>query len=131
MNRIARNLIIDAWRKHRREWLHVSYDSPDERTQRILRAVPSRGCSPEAGVETQERLAVLHRALRSMGPELGEAVVLRDVQGLSYQEIADLLGTPLGTVKSRVSRGRVELARLARHRTAPMPRLESRASAVA
>jgi RNA polymerase sigma-70 factor (ECF subfamily) len=131
LGRIARNLLIDDYRKNRRERRNVSYDSANERTQIVIHAVHSGGHSPEADIEKAERKAVLRRALGSLGPELGKAVVLRDVRGLSYQEIAQLLGTPLGTVKSRVSRGRTELARLARQRAAALTRLDSRSSAVA
>jgi RNA polymerase sigma-70 factor (ECF subfamily) len=54
---------------------------------------------------------LLHKALSQLPEPLRKAVVLRDIQELSYQEIADQLGKPEGTVKSRINRGRTELAR--------------------
>jgi RNA polymerase sigma-70 factor (ECF subfamily) len=54
---------------------------------------------------------LIRRALAGLPPALREAVVLRDLQEFSYQEIADRLGLPEGTVKSRINRGRLELAR--------------------
>ena len=51
-------------------------------------------------------------ALAKVSPELREAVILRDLQDMDYKEIADVLAIPQGTVKSRISRGRAELARL-------------------
>jgi RNA polymerase sigma-70 factor (ECF subfamily) len=51
-------------------------------------------------------------ALASVSPELREAVILRDLQDMDYKEIAAVLGVPEGTVKSRISRGRAELARI-------------------
>jgi RNA polymerase sigma-70 factor (ECF subfamily) len=53
----------------------------------------------------------VRRAVRSLPRELREALVLCDLQGLAYEEIAASLGVPLGTVKSRINRGRLELAR--------------------
>ena len=47
-----------------------------------------------------------------MSPELKEAIILRDIEGMPYQEIADLLSVPEGTVKSRINRGRLELSRV-------------------
>jgi RNA polymerase sigma-70 factor (ECF subfamily) len=114
LSRITRNLLIDDYRKNRKERSTVSYDSADERTRHVFSSVPSSGSSPEAGIERQERRAALRRGLRLLGSELREAVILRDVEGLTYQEISQLLMMPVGTVKSRVNRGRIELARLLR-----------------
>lgn len=54
----------------------------------------------------------VQRALKKLSPDLREAVILRDLQGLEYREIQDVLQVPEGTVKSRINRGRIELARL-------------------
>ena len=64
-----------------------------------------------AGREASE---VLQTALRKLSPELREAVILRDLEELEYREIAEVLHVPEGTVKSRLNRGRAELARLLR-----------------
>ena len=58
-----------------------------------------------------EKVATLRKGLSKLSPELREAVILRDIEELSYQEIRAILGIPDGTVKSRINRGRVELAR--------------------
>ena len=69
-----------------------------------------------AGREASE---LLQGALQKLSPELRETVILRDVEELEYREIAQVLNVPEGTVKSRLNRGRAELARLLRrHRTA-------------
>jgi RNA polymerase sigma-70 factor (ECF subfamily) len=65
-----------------------------------------------AQVESRERKELLQRALDRLSPDLREAVVLRDLQDLDYDEIAQVLGVPEGTVKSRINRGRLELARV-------------------
>jgi RNA polymerase sigma-70 factor (ECF subfamily) len=58
----------------------------------------------------------VQRALTRLSPELREAVILRDLQDMDYKEIAAVLHVPEGTVKSRINRGRIELARLLKHK---------------
>jgi RNA polymerase sigma-70 factor (ECF subfamily) len=100
----------------------------------------SKERGPYAAAEHQDLRAMLQRALQTLPVTLRTAVVLRDLQELSYQEIADRLELPEGTVKSRINRGRIELARqlkrlqdkqpaLRRRRGAP-PRPRSRRSGV-
>ena len=67
--------------------------------------------SPHRYVEHQDLRQLIRQALAELPPTLREAVVLRDLKEFSYQEIADKLGLPEGTVKSRINRGRLELAR--------------------
>jgi RNA polymerase sigma-70 factor (ECF subfamily) len=71
-------------------------------------AAPDRG--PYQAAEHQDLRAQLRQALETLPATLRTAVVLRDLQELSYQEIAERLGLPEGTVKSRINRGRIELA---------------------
>ena len=70
-------------------------------------ADPVRG--PFDRVESLQQRAILNDALRRLDPRYREAVVLRDICGLSYNEIAEALGLSLGTVKSRILRGRQAL----------------------
>jgi RNA polymerase sigma-70 factor (ECF subfamily) len=56
--------------------------------------------------------AQLQTALGKLSPDLREAVILRDLEGLDYREIQQVLEVPEGTVKSRINRGRIELARI-------------------
>ena len=62
--------------------------------------------------QRSERREMLQAALDKLSPDMREAVILRDFQDLDYEEIAQVLGVPEGTVKSRINRGRLELARL-------------------
>ena len=67
---------------------------------------------PHRALEDRDRRSFLLRGLDALPEKLREAVVLRDLQGLSYHEMAGRLRLPEGTVKSRINRGREELARL-------------------
>jgi RNA polymerase sigma-70 factor (ECF subfamily) len=67
---------------------------------------------PDATVQSRETREAVHQALQKLSPELREAVILRDLQDMDYKEIAGSLKVPEGTVKSRINRGRAELARL-------------------
>jgi RNA polymerase sigma-70 factor (ECF subfamily) len=68
--------------------------------------------TPHHAAEHAELSAQLQQALLQLSPELREAVILRDLQGLDYSEVQKVLQVPQGTVKSRINRGRIELARI-------------------
>ena len=75
--------------------------------------------NPQQVVEQMEISQFLQDGLQALSPELKEAIILRDLEGMAYQEIAGLLQIPEGTVKSRINRGRIELAKvLMKRRTA-------------
>jgi RNA polymerase sigma-70 factor (ECF subfamily) len=103
---VSRNLCIDRYRSGRRE-REVFAREVDAATVQAEAAGPS----PLARVETRDRVGLLREALRGLSPALRTAVLLRDIHELSYQEIAGQLGIAEGTVKSRINRGRAELAR--------------------
>jgi RNA polymerase sigma-70 factor (ECF subfamily) len=103
---VSRNLCIDHYRSVRKEREVVARDvDPAEL------ATPAPGRSAQAELEARDRVALLRLALDRLAPTLRTAVMLRDIQELTYQEIADKLELPEGTVKSRINRGRAELAR--------------------
>jgi RNA polymerase sigma-70 factor (ECF subfamily) len=103
---VSRNLCIDHYRSMRREHDVVTHD-----VDVVTLAHPSAVDSPHVALERRDRVALLRAALDKLAPSLRTAVMLRDIQELSYQEIAEKLGVPEGTVKSRINRGRTELAR--------------------
>jgi RNA polymerase sigma-70 factor (ECF subfamily) len=72
---------------------------------------PAASGNPHRALEERDSKTLLRRGLDQLPAKLREAVVLRDLQGLTYQEMASRLGLPEGTVKSRINRGREELAR--------------------
>ena len=102
---ISRNLCIDHYRSVRKERQTIAreVDAGD-----LQPASPERG--PYQAAEHQDLRALLRQALQTLPATLRTAVILRDLQELSYQEIADQLRLPEGTVKSRINRGRIELA---------------------
>jgi RNA polymerase sigma-70 factor (ECF subfamily) len=103
---VARNYCIDHYRASKREREVMVED-----LLAFDQAVASSG-NPQRRLEESDRRSFLRAGLERLPDKLREAVVLRDLQGLSYQEMADRLGLPEGTVKSRINRGREELARL-------------------
>lgn len=107
--RVARNLLIDAYRRNRREtdacWL-----DPE-----VLERLPASD-DPHLQAERRQRLRLIAQGLRGLDESLAELVVLRDFAGMSYQELAEALDLPLGTVKSRLNRARLELAAAVRRR---------------
>jgi len=111
---IARNLLVDHFRRSRHDRMTGSLESAPAGDQDALtlgEQLPDLGPSPDAGIQTQETQRAVHLALQKLSPELREAVILRDLQDLEYREIAHVLRVPEGTVKSRINRGRAELAR--------------------
>jgi RNA polymerase sigma-70 factor (ECF subfamily) len=103
---VSRNLCIDHYRSVRKERETIDRDvDPGDL------APVSPTTSPLAALEHLDRRQLLQRAMRELAPTLREAVKMRDLQEMTYQEIADKLGLPEGTVKSRINRGRTELAR--------------------
>ena len=109
--RVARNLLIDHYRRTRQE--RVTDPIEDQ-----LTVLEEKGATaserPDHAVAGREASEILQAALQKLSPDLREAVILRDLQEMEYREIAEVLGIPEGTVKSRINRGRAELARLLR-----------------
>lgn len=104
--RVAINAARDV---HRRSARRRTSSLADTDAGRIV-DLPDPALGPEAAAEARERMLAVRTALDGLPMEFREAVVLRDVVGLTYEEIVDALGVPLGTVKSRLNRGRSQLA---------------------
>jgi RNA polymerase sigma factor (sigma-70 family) len=115
MTTLTRNLLVDHFRKSKQERVTDSLDaapSEHEDALPLSQQIPDKAPSPDAGVQSREVRDKVHLALQKLSPELREAVILRDLQDMDYREIATVLRVPEGTVKSRINRGRAELARL-------------------
>src|SRR5947209_3773103 len=103
---VSRNLCIDHYRSVRKERQTINRD-----VDAIELSVISHDQNQVEALEQRDRAALLRQALAALPATLRTAVLMRDLQERSYQEIADALGLPEGTVKSRINRGRAELAR--------------------
>jgi RNA polymerase sigma-70 factor (ECF subfamily) len=111
---MTRNLLVDNFRRTRNQRATSSLDDGWEisETLKPVDRLVSSGLSPHESAAKKELAKMVQEALARVSVELREAVILRDLQDLDYKEIACVLGIPEGTVKSRISRGRAELARL-------------------
>jgi len=112
---VTRNLLVDHFRKTKQDRMTDSIDTaaPEhEDAQPLSEQIPDQSAPPDARVRSREVGETVHAALAKLSPELREAVILRDLQDMDYREIAAVLKVPEGTVKSRINRGRAELARL-------------------
>jgi len=112
---ITRNLLVDHFRKSKHDRMTDSLDTPASEHEDAIsptEQIQGKTLPPDAHVQSLETRDVVHRSLQKLSPELREAVILRDLQDMDYKEIAAVLKVPEGTVKSRINRGRAELARL-------------------
>ena len=123
---ISRNLCIDHYRSVRKERQTIAREVDTNDLQPA-----SKDRTPYAAAEHQDLRAMLRQALQTLPETLRTAVVLRDLQELSYQEIADRLELPEGTVKSRINRGRLELARQLKRLQDKQPAMRRRRGAPA
>lgn len=109
IHRITTNLFLDRVRRTSRLRMDGFTDGAEER-------LPAAGDRPEVTVHEAAFDADIETALASLTEEFRVAVVLCDVEGLSYEEIADVLGVKIGTVRSRIHRGRTQLRAALSHR---------------
>lgn len=112
---VTRNLLVDHFRKGKYDRITDSLDATpgnQEDGLTLAEQLEDKSASPESRMRSQETQKLVHEALKRLSPELREAVILRDLQDLDYKDIAKVLNVPEGTVKSRINRGRTELARL-------------------
>lgn len=112
---LARNLLVDHFRRTRMERVSDSLDASfdgEENSPTMADRLADKRPTQEQQVAGFELKSQIQNALKQLSPELREAVILRDLEDMDYKEIAQVLHIPEGTVKSRISRGRGELARL-------------------
>ena len=110
LTRLTRNLLVDHYRRTKQERIT---DAIDEKLG-ILEEKTAKHSRTDGLLAGREAGELLQAALQKLSPELREAVILRDLEELEYREIAKVLNVPEGTVKSRLNRGRAELARVLR-----------------
>ncbi len=100
---LSRNYLIDNYRKHKLE-----KQKRNEFQEFNLSSGP--GTDPESGIRRSEARETVWKGLETLSPDVRMVIILRDIQGKKYDEIAEIMELPLGTVKSRVNRGRLQLA---------------------
>ncbi len=114
---LTRNLLVDHFRRSRNQRITASLDEGwgedgEDRGAIPLERLQSTDPGQHELLARRQMQRMVQQALAQVSPELREAVILRDLQDMDYKEIAQVLSIPEGTVKSRISRGRAELARL-------------------
>ena len=110
LTRLTRNLLIDHYRRSK---LDRSTDSIEDQLP-VLEQTRGAESRTDSAVSSREASEVLQKGLQKLSPELRETLILRDLEGMEYREIAEVLNVPEGTVKSRLNRGRADLARVLR-----------------
>ena len=108
--RLARNLIIDDYRHRQRNPQNTMADAVDDHSYHLRAA----GTSAHKEMERKELASQVQEGIDKLPEDLKTCVILRDIEELSYQDIVDVLKIPEGTVKSRINRGRIELAKILR-----------------
>ena len=112
---VTRNLLVDNYRRNKMDRLSESIDAPmgsDEDSLTRADLIADNKPAQDDRVATQQTQKMVQDALLKVSPDLREALILRDLHDMDYKEIAAALRVPEGTVKSRINRGRTELARL-------------------
>lgn len=110
LGRITTNMVYDELRKRKRRGAAISLDEPYPVNQEeVTRDIPSDAPTPEDNLATREFYEKLHSAITSLPPLFRTTIILREIEGLSYEEIAEITNTSLGTVKSRIARARAKL----------------------
>ncbi len=99
-------------RRNRRTILSISKDDPDDYTIQIE---DTKFVSPERAADSSIKGEIIEKALLKVKPIYREVVILRDIEGMSYEEISEMTNLSIGTVKSRINRGRSHLQKLLQH----------------
>jgi len=109
MMRVSRNCIIDHYRKLKTERRQT--DSLEGEHEQVAE-VGKRFSNPADVLDHRELSELVHGALLRLSEDLREVLILRDLEGFAYEEIVEIVRVPIGTVKSRINRGRVEMAKM-------------------
>jgi RNA polymerase sigma-70 factor (ECF subfamily) len=111
MMRVSRNCIIDHYRKLKTERRQT--DSLEGEHEQVAET-GNRFANPAEVLDQRELSERVHGALLRLSGDLREVLILRDLEGFAYEEIVEIVRVPIGTVKSRINRGRVEMAKMLR-----------------
>ena len=112
---VTRNLLVDHFRRSKQDRMTDSIDTNpqnDDDSPTLGDTIQDRSATPDETYAAKQKQKLVQEALQKLSPDLREAVILRDLQDMDYKEISAALKVPEGTVKSRINRGRTELARV-------------------
>jgi len=112
---VTRNLLVDHFRRSKQDRMTDSIDTNpqnDDDSPTLGDTIQDRSATPDESYAAKQKQKLVQEALQKLSPDLREAVILRDLQDMDYKEISAALKVPEGTVKSRINRGRTELARV-------------------
>ena len=112
---VTRNLLVDHFRRSKQDRMTDSIDTNaqnDDDSPTLGDTIQDRSATPDESFAAKQKQKLVQEALQKLSPDLREAVILRDLQDMDYKEISAALKVPEGTVKSRINRGRTELARV-------------------
>lgn len=105
--RIATNTCLDELRKKKRKGDEISLSiDKNEDTDMPVKELAIEKTGPEQEFLKKERARILHEAIKTLSEDYKKVIVLRDINGFSYEEIAEICETNIGTIKSRINRGR-------------------------
>ena len=111
--KIASNVCLDFLRKSKKQKTEtISLHQQNSEGEEFLLGIEDKGLTPYETAQMNEAQRALHKALMQLSEEQRRVIVLRDVEGLSYDEIAAVMGIAEGTVKSRINRARQALKKL-------------------
>jgi len=115
---IALNLAKTHYKKKSRMDLVGFHNDDLQQTYEVSDMIESTSSQPDSIYQRRAIIRYVERALQKISDDFRDVLVLRDIQGLTYEEISDVTGYPMGTVKSKLNRGRVQLQQLLRRMTA-------------
>lgn len=107
--RIATNTCLDELRKRKKKYIEIPLTIDDAESDKPLKEYAIDNKGPDVQVLKKERQRVISEAIKSLPPDYRKVIVLRDIQGFSYEEISKICDINIGTIKSRINRGRSQL----------------------
>lgn len=110
--RVATNTCLDELKKIRRRNAYSLDAEIDTGDSEVAVQVRDESSSPDIAAEQKELSATVGKAIKRLSPDHSAVVILRDIQGMSYEEVAKILNCSVGTVKSRLNRGRAQLKKI-------------------
>ncbi len=107
--RIATNTCLDELRKRKKRFSEIPLTVEDEETDKTIKEYAIDRNGPDSIYLKKERQRLISDEIKKLSPDYKQMIILRDIQGLSYEEISEICEVNIGTIKSRINRGRNQL----------------------